>query len=101
MNRPHDCKKGCPICNPPSEEQATPPPVQVKADVGLLPCPFCKCDPVHQRVEEYCEGEWYVVCEVCRATGPRCDTEERARWYWEQSHANNRISETGNHSDVP
>jgi len=51
-------------------------------------CPFCRCDPAHQRVEEYCAGEWYVVCEVCRATGPRCDTEERARWYWNQSHAN-------------
>ncbi len=48
-------------------------------------CPFCKCDPAHQRVEEYCEGQWYVVCQVCNARGPVCDTEERARWYWNQS----------------
>jgi len=65
--------------------------MKVSSD-ALLACPFCGCDPVHQRVEEYCEGEWYVVCEVCRATGPRCDTEERARRYWNQSHANTQIS---------
>ena len=60
----------------------------VKLDSApLLACPFCRCESVQQRVEEYCAGEWYVVCEACRATGPRCDTEERARWYWNQSSA--------------
>jgi hypothetical protein len=46
-------------------------------------CPFCKC--THLRLEKESEGEWYVVCGVCAAHGPMCDTEERARWYWSQA----------------
>ena len=48
-----------------------------KTKEALKPCPFCRCDPVHSRIEQVYVGEWHVVG----------DTQERAIWYW--NHGNN------------
>ena len=64
----------CPVCERAADEVARTP--------ALRSCPFCMCDPVHLRNEEYSAGEWFVACGVCSAHGPTCDTEARAREYW-------------------
>jgi len=95
MTRRHNCMKGCPICNPPSEERAALPPVRVEADVGLLPCPFCggRAEMNHGGF-----GECFVTCadDNCGGrlgNGIWFNTAAQAMDVWNRR-PNNRISDS-------
>jgi peroxiredoxin len=53
----------------------------------LAPCPFCKTNPVHLSIDEYCDDQWHVLCGVCGARGPHCTTKQIATEYWNRANA--------------
>jgi hypothetical protein len=61
----------------------------------LLPCacPFCHQGEPHIWVDELSTGEWRMICNVCRAKGPICGTEELARASFAPSNAEGELRE--------